>query len=265
MRNPIDFYYQKILKIKEYDDVEETVAANTLGTVVHNTLEDFYKPFIGNILTVEVIKKLIPKIETRVLFHFKNEYKEGDISKGKNLIVFEIAKRYVLNFLNTEIESITAGNEIKILQIEANNDIDIHLDELEFPVKLTGKVDRVDQFNGTVRIIDYKTGNVQQNQVEVIDWEGITTDYKKYSKSFQILAYAYMMYKSNNISLPIEAGIISFKNLNSGVLKFVKKEHTRGKKNTLITLETIAAFEIELKALILEICNPNIDFIEKDV
>ena len=265
MRNPIDFYYQKILKIREYDDVEETVAANTLGTVVHNTLEDFYKPFIGNILTVEVIKKLIPKIETRVLFHFKNEYKEGDISKGKNLIVFEIAKRYVLNFLNTEIESITAGNEIKILQIEANNDIDIHLDELEFPVKLTGKVDRVDQFNGTVRIIDYKTGNVQQNQVEVIDWEDITTDYKKYSKSFQILAYAYMMYKSNNVSLPIEAGIISFKNLNSGVLKFAKKEHTRGKKNTLITLETIAAFEIELKALILEICNPNIDFIEKDV
>ena len=33
----------KVLGIYEYEDAEETVAANTLGTVVHNTLEDFYK------------------------------------------------------------------------------------------------------------------------------------------------------------------------------------------------------------------------------
>jgi ATP-dependent helicase/DNAse subunit B len=99
IRNPIDFYYQKILKIREYDDVEEIVASNTLGTIVHNTLEDFYKPFIGQILTVDTIKSLKPKIEEQVTYHFKNEYKEGDITKGKNLIIFEIAKRYVLNLL----------------------------------------------------------------------------------------------------------------------------------------------------------------------
>ncbi|MFS4483435.1 PD-(D/E)XK nuclease family protein [Hyunsoonleella sp. 2307UL5-6] len=265
MRNPIDFYYQKILKIREYEDVEETVAANTLGTVVHNTLEDFYTPFINQVLTVELIKNLKSKIEERVSFHFKNEYKEGDISKGKNLIVFEIAKRYVLNFLNAEIEDVKAGNEIKILQIEANNDITLSIQELDFPVRITGKVDRVDAYNGTTRIIDYKTGSVQQNQVEVVDWDAITTDYKKYSKSFQILTYAYMMYTSNKISLPIEAGIISFKNLGSGFLKFAKKESSRGKKNTLITIDTIEAFEIELKRLILEICNPDIDFTEKEV
>jgi hypothetical protein len=73
------------------------------------------------------------------------------------------------------------------------------------------------------------------------------------------------MYKSKQIKLPIEAGIISFKNLNSGFLKFAKKESTRGKKDTLITNETILAFENELKALIVEICNPDIDFTEKEV
>lgn len=265
MRNPIDFYYQKILKIREYEDVEETVAANTLGTVVHNTLEDFYKPFINQTLTVDSIKSLKPKIEKQVAFHFKNEYKQGDISKGKNLIVFEIAKRYVLNFLNAEIEDIKAGNEIKILQIEANNEVEINIPSLEFPVKLTGKVDRVDSYNGVTRIIDYKTGNVQQNQVEVVDWEDITSDYKKYSKSFQVLTYAYMMYKSHQIRLPLEAGIISFKNLNSGFLKFAKKESSRGKKDTLITEDTILAFEIELKSLISEICSQDIDFEEKEV
>ena len=266
IRNPIDFYYQKILKIKDHNGVEEMVAANTLGTVVHNALEDFYKPLIGKLLTIEIIKNLKPQIEDKVTFHFKNEYKEGDINKGKNLIIFEIAKRYVFNFLDLEIKSLIAGDKIKILAIEANNEVLIHIPELDFPVKIKGKVDRVDECNGVTRIIDYKTGSVQQIQVEVVNWEDLTTDYKKYSKSFQILTYAYMMYKSKDIKLPVEAGIISFKNLSSGFLKFAKKETAFSRnKNTLITEETIDNFSVELKNLIIEICNPNIDFKEKEV
>ena len=267
IRNPIDFYYQKILKIKDHDDVEETVAANTLGTVVHNTLEDFYKPLIDSFLTVETIKSLKPKIEQTVTYHFKNEYKEGDITKGKNLIIFEIAKRYVSNFLDLEIKALKAGDKIKIIAIEANNDIEINIPELDYPIRVRGKVDRVDECNGVTRIIDYKTGNVQGNQVEIVNWEDITTDYKKYSKSFQILTYAYMMKQSQKINLPIEAGIISFKNLKEGFLKFAKKDKSGSyaKKDTLITDDTLVAFEIELKRLILEICNQKIDFTEKEV
>ena len=51
--NPIAFYKQKVLKLKEFDDVEETVAFNTLGTVVHNTLDELYKPIIGRFLSVK--------------------------------------------------------------------------------------------------------------------------------------------------------------------------------------------------------------------
>lgn len=266
IRNPIDFYYQKILKIKEHNEVEETVAANTLGTVVHNTLEDFYKPLIGQTLTVDLIKQLKLKISDKVTYHFQNEYKEGDINTGKNLIIFEIAKRYVSNFLDYELKSINAGDIIKIIAIEADNTVSVDIPELDFPVILKGKVDRVDECNGITRIIDYKTGSVQQNQVEIVNWEDITTDYKKYSKSFQILSYAFMMQKSNMSNLPFEAGIISFKNLSSGFLKFAKKESSHAKqKNAIITEETIETFKLELKKLILEICNPNIDFIEKEV
>ena len=83
--------------------VEETIAANTIGTTVHKTLEDFYKPFIGAFLTVDDIKAMKLNIEETVLKHLKNEYRRGDITKGRNLIVFEVAKRYVLNILNQEI------------------------------------------------------------------------------------------------------------------------------------------------------------------
>jgi hypothetical protein len=266
IRNPIGFYNQKILKIGEFEEVEETVAANTLGNVIHNTLEDLYMPFIGKSISTEIVSNMKTHIDARVTYHFKEFYKEGDITKGKNLIVFEIAKRYLNNFLNMEIEELKQGNEIKILAIESENRVSLNIDGLDYPIYLTGKVDRVDQYNGTTRIIDYKTGNVLQNQVEVIDWEALTTDYKKYSKSFQVLCYAYAMYKDNKVNLPVEAGVISFKNLNSGFLKFAKKEGTHDRnKNTIISEDILESFEAELKKLILEICNPNIDFIEKEI
>ena len=82
---------------------------------------------------------------------------------------------------------------IKILQIETALNVSIDIPELDFPVILKGKVDRVDEYNGTMRIIDYKTGKVEINKVEIVNWDDITTDYTKYSKSFQVLTYAYMM------------------------------------------------------------------------
>ncbi|WP_242157157.1 PD-(D/E)XK nuclease family protein [Aestuariivivens sediminis] len=267
IRNPIDFYHEKILGIHELNEVEETIAANTLGTVVHNTLEDLYKPLVGHVLNPDAIAALKPDISKTVRHHFKKEYKDGAITKGKNLIIYEIAKRYVSNFLDLEMKQLKDGNTITIIAVEAKNLVAIDIPEIAFPVNLTGKVDRVDVFNGITRIIDYKTGHVQQNQVDIINWEDITKDYTKYSKSFQVLTYAYMMWKSNQIQLPVEAGIISLKNLSSGFIKFTKKDRAGNgaKKNSLITKDILSDFENELKTLIVEICNPNSDFIEKEL
>ena len=268
MRNPMDFYFQKVLKIQEFNEVEETVAANTLGTVVHNTLEDFYKPLVGEQLTAEHIIEMKSKISATVLHHFEETYNKGDISTGKNLISFEIAKRYVSNFINLELKEIKAGRIIKIIAIEADFErVKINIPELDFPVTIGGKVDRVDEYDGTTRIIDYKTGKVNQSQVEIVDWEELTTDYDKYSKPFQILCYAFMMLSDGTLKFPLEAGIISFKNLNGGFLKFTKKDKSGygATKITSIDKETIQLFEEQLKVLILDIFNTEHDFEEKEV
>ncbi|OIQ27729.1 MAG: hypothetical protein BM564_11670 [Bacteroidetes bacterium MedPE-SWsnd-G2] len=268
IRNPIDFYKQSILRIRSFEDVEETVAANTLGSVIHHVLEEFYEPYIDSILKEEYISKMIPKIKPTVEKYFKEFYKEGDLSSGQNLIIFEIAQRLVLNFLKTEKKQISEGNDIIILSLEADYKIKLDFDELDYPVYLRGAVDRVDLYNGTLRIIDYKTGKVDASQVSVIDWEDITTDYKKYSKSFQVLCYALMLQQASTYNLPYEAGIISFKNLNASdsFLKFHKKESSTSRtKDTQITQETLDAFYAELKTLILEINNISIPFDEKEV
>jgi hypothetical protein len=266
IRNPMDFYYDKILGIKRYEEVEEIVANNTLGNVIHQTLEDFYKPLKNQFLTENHIIKMKTLIEKTVEKHFKSHYKEGDITKGKNLIVFEIAKRYIYNFLTKEQEALKAGNQIKIIDVEKKTKIQLQMPELGFPVFLKGTVDRIDEYNGITRIIDYKTGRVEQKHVEIVDWKNLVTDYEKYSKSFQVLAYAYMLTEELQVTGPIEGGIVSFKNLQGDYfLKFTKKDKL-GKgatKDNYIAQKTINEFSVQLKNLIAEICDTNIDFVEK--
>jgi len=264
MRNPIDYYYQYILGIKDTEEVEETVAFNTLGTIVHDTLEEFYKPLEGSLLTIEALEKMKIQISSEVNKQFIKTFKGGDYSKGKNLIIFEVAKRFVENFINFEIKELKKGNEIKILQIESSLNVKIHISELDFPINIRGKVDRVDEFNGMLRIIDYKTGKVEQSHLNIVDWDDVTTDYK-YSKIIQVLAYAYMIHSSSPFKFA-EAGIISFKNLNEGFLKFTKREKPRGGKvQSLISEEIFDSYLVQLQKLIVEICSPEIPFTEKEV
>jgi ATP-dependent exoDNAse (exonuclease V) beta subunit len=264
IRNPLDFYFQKILKISEFEEVEETVAANTLGTIVHDTLEVFYKPYEGEWLSFDILMSMKKQIDKEVSKQFASTFKGGNFHKGKNLIIFEVAKRYISNFIDHEISEIKAGNKIKIIQIETKLDVQLPMPELNFPVKIGGKVDRVDEYNGQLRIIDYKTGKVEQRDLEIVDWEEITMDFK-YSKVLQVLAYATMINKEIPI-VKAEAGIISFKNLSHGFLKFATKPAPRSsKKDYNIDSNTLDLYRTELKKLILEICDPTIPFIEKEV
>ena len=176
------------------------------------------------------------KIDATVTYYFKELYKEGDITQGLNLISFEIAKRYVSNFLAYELACINKGDEIIIEAIESKMAVALDIPELQIPIQLIGTIDRIDVCNGTRRIIDYKTSQVSQTELELVHWDDITSDYKAHSKSFQIMTYAYMLNTEAPFTTPVEAGIISFKNLKSGLLKFAKKDKPGSlcSKNNLI-------------------------------
>ncbi|GAA4273346.1 PD-(D/E)XK nuclease family protein [Aquimarina gracilis] len=264
IRNPIDFYYKYILGIRETDEVEETIAANTLGTVIHNTLETFYKPLEHTFLTIENIKEMKGEIDSELCKQFYNEYAQLDITQGKNLLIYEVAKRYIHNFLTSEERLLNQGTQLKIVAIESNLKTQIKIPELDFPIYIKGKVDRIDELDGKTRVIDYKTGKVNKSDVVLMDWEEVTLDYK-YSKAIQILAYGYMYYNENIIAQAFEAGIISFKNLQEGFLRFGTKESVRSKPNHDITSEVFDEYLTQLKNLIVEIFDSKIPFIEKEV
>lgn len=258
IRNPLDFYKRKVLKLKEFKEVEETIAANTFGTIIHDTLEIFYQPVINKVLVKKDIELMKLKLNKEVTRQFIKHYSINAISSGKNYLTFEIAKQFIINFLNFEISELDKNKKIKILSLEQEISCNRNIKGLPFPIHFKGKLDRIDEVDGVLRIVDYKTGKVASNDLKINNWDLLVTD-EKYSKSFQVLMYAFMYGQQHDIDFDntsIESGIISFKNLKSGFMKV---------NYGLITQDTIDQFLTQLDQLILNIYDVDMPFEEKEI
>lgn len=264
IRNPIDYYYQYILGIRETKSVEEHIAANTLGTILHEGLEELYTPFVGNLLNLKDLHAMCNTIPKVVEKGFVKHYGDGNFSSGKNLITFEVAKRYLRNVLDLDKAQLASGHSIKILALEHKASVPFPIRGLSEIMRLKGTVDRIDEFDGQLRIIDYKSGKVTSSELAIFDWDELITDYKR-SKAFQLLCYAYIYCKSERVALPIQAGIISFKNLKPGVLRLGERQTIRGKIDPLITKEMLTKFEALAAELIQKILDVDTAFIEKEM
>lgn len=262
LRNPIQFYMQRVLRIKEVEEVEESVALNTLGTIIHNSLENLYKPYRGAKLTVDIIKNIQSKADVEVQTQFEEVFNSDKEKIGKNLLAFEVAKRNVYHFLEEELNKLKEGDDILLLELETELTYTLEDDRLPYPINLFGFVDRIEERNGVIRVIDYKSGKVESNNVKLSTWEGLTLDLKN-EKIIQLLCYA-LMYTKNNPNQSVEAGIYSFKNRKEGFLFFGVREG-RNEVNHEITYNTLALFKEELVTLLLEILNPDIDFIQNEL
>lgn len=265
IRNPLDFYSRSVLGIREVEEVEETIAANTLGTIVHDTLEYFYKPLEGQLLSLNHINSMRAKVDEKVKDHFSKTYTSVDKLQGKNLISYHVAKRYIENFLDFEEGRLKEGKKIKILHIERSVKMLLPIASLDFKIYLKGKVDRVEMVDECIQIIDYKTGKAESKNVEIVTWEELIEE-ETYSKAFQILCYALLIHKETGIN-QFKGGIISFKNLKSKVLFFANKDK-RGngaQKEEQIDQGVLNSFSTILEKLILDIFDKNQPLQEKEI
>ena len=177
--------------------------------------------------------------------------------KGKALIVYEVIKNGITTLIKNEIKDIESGNEIELVALEEKMSCRLEIKELEHPVKLRGIVDRIDTRNGIPRIIDYKTGFVRPNEVVIKDMDSCLDVTN--TKSMQIMCYALMYFKNFPKCNNAEAGLISFRDLRKGVMKFGTRESGKGIDHLIDKKKTVE-FEKKLKKLIIEIMNPKINF-----
>jgi len=262
MRNPLDFYYQKVLRLKEQDDVEEIAGYNTLGNVVHEVLEELYKPFVGKFITQEDVKNMFPKVTSLTKEKFSKLYINGDIDHGKNLLISKVAQEFTDNFLNTEIHLLEKGHQLKIIGLEKQMTANIYVKELDKTVKIFGFIDRVDQLDGVIRVLDYKTGKAEKKDLKILSFSKITED-DGMPKALQVMAYALMiqqeMEEKSLTNQEINAGIIALKNMKDNLLML-----SDIKGNTLsITKQELDEYKESMASLFVEIFSEEIPFEEK--
>jgi hypothetical protein len=259
VRNPLDYYKRYILGIEEQDKVEESMAANTFGTVIHNTLEVLYGPYVNHFLQVAHVDDMLNKVEAEVEQQWSRTYSSTARRTGKNYLSFEIAKQFVVTFLNLERGQIEKGRKIRVLALEERISCIHQPAGLDVPVCLKGTIDRIDEVDGVLRILDYKTGKVSSSDMVIKNWPELVSE-EKLSKAFQVLMYAYIYSESRsagNGTLPeFESGIISFKNLKGGFMSV---------NSSRIGQETLAEFVVQLDTLLADLFDPNLAFEEKEL
>ena len=259
--NPIRFYEQKVLGIKEDNEVEETIATNTMGSVIHDVLEEMYTPYLGHFFKGRDIAEMQKRCTSLLTKYFAKHYLKGNIRTGKNKLIFEVSKSHINRFLKQELELLNQNKQLKIVALEKKLSTELIIEGIDFPIKIHGIVDRIDELDGITRIIDYKTGKVDAGQLKLTDFSRISEDYK-YTKAMQVMLYSYMYVSEMNVPISqLQSGIISFKNLNSGFLKMNFSEKYKA-TDYQISKERINDFMIEIKRIIVEILDPKIPFIE---
>ncbi len=251
IKNPKEYYFQKLLNLKKEKTNEVSANHKTIGLIFHETIESLYKPFIGKSLEKKDLKEALRKIDKTLkkTFSVNNEL----FNSGKNLILFEVIKSAIQVLIQNELNDLNNGSKIKIIALEKPIKEALNL-ENNTKVSITGVIDRIDEKNGVVRIIDYKTGLVSSSNLTIKDMSLICSDPLR-TKAMQLMCYVWMYHKSTKCG-KISAGIISFRNLSNGTMKLKIKNSQTG----LIDSSSILSFEKELKKLISEIMDPKINF-----
>jgi ATP-dependent helicase/nuclease subunit B len=251
----LSFYYHYLAKIRVDDQVEEYADSSTMGNAVHDALEKYYP--IG-VLTEKIIKEITPAILKDIEGNFIAALSEQGMQEGKNYLSLKIAQKLTKDFLKLEQQLLKEANannkQIKLVSKEEVLEHDLLVDGLNF--KLIGKADRVDFDGDILRIIDYKTGKVEETEVSFTEYDELTSNNKK-AKAFQLLMYAYLYLKMNQHykDLEVVAGNFAFKNLKSGLIKVSKKIGTRKKEVINIDDNVMAEVEEQLEFILSQIKN----------
>ena len=216
VRCPLQFYWKNIEYIED-TSLEEEIQVNVIGNIVHKTLENFYNLFGNEIISPalfdEMYKKHFATCYRNALID--NGFKNGLPDTGFNYLNKTVIDSMLQNFVKAERKFLEDGNQLYIISTET--EMEKELDYQGHKVVLHGFADRIDKVADEVRVIDYKTGKVDPNDLRINDKVvGITS---MAEKSIQLMMYKYLYLNNNPKADPelIKPAIVGFQKLSHGL------------------------------------------------
>jgi CRISPR/Cas system-associated exonuclease Cas4 (RecB family) len=199
----LKFYFRYVAGLKEADEVNEDITRQLFGNIFHKAIELVYAPLSGKLCDKVLFRELLGNrehIRSCIRAAFNTEYfgrkpeeREPVPLEGKSILIASTIETYILHILEADIQQ--APILIHSLEKGYLTEISTVIDGRKRNITIGGKIDRIDELNGIIRVLDYKTGNVGNNATtfrsiqELFDTE--SGDVKK--EVIQALIYSFIL------------------------------------------------------------------------
>jgi RecB family exonuclease len=242
----LQFYFRYLARIKEQDQLAETIEADIFGNILHDVMEIVYSDKSGQVVNTEDFDYLFQKTEEAVKAAvLENFHANVSELEGYDILLVEVIRNLAKQILLNDQKD----TPFMIRGLEKEFAATILVDDRK--VTLKGRFDRVDERSGVTRIIDYKTGKIEIKTKPVPELFS-NPDGKAL---FQLYFYS-LLYDKNHHGAQIRPGFYVARDLSGGI--------TSAMNGAVITSEILNEFETELKMMIKNIFDPEIKFIQTE-
>lgn len=169
---PLQFYYKYIRQIPEVEERTDLLSPGDFGTVIHNVMQHLYEPYEGKLLSSQDYEWLIdphtslPRISTIVNSYYAQNVLHQNSTpneiEGMHQMYIRMIMEEVYAVLKFDAQYIRRGHQLAYVASEQRIDMIEPLPELGIDVRFKGFIDRLDEVDGLLRIVDYKTGSDSQ-------------------------------------------------------------------------------------------------------
>lgn len=257
---PLHYHYARVLRINKEENLDDDLDASQLGTCIHNVLEHIYAPYVGRQVTADGLLAALDELPKLMEHEFSEYFSHGRNTDGRNHFYHSVAESQLRALIQKEAALIRQGHTLEMVAVERMMEPPHLLGYTPdgAPVRLRGKVDRIDLFDGHLRVIDYKTGRLDDKEIAFSSSPNRSGEVTVPGKWFQLMCYALLYARTlsaTHAPLPtLSAGIYPLGYLQSG-LRIASWDGA-----TDITAAMLDDFEAMLRGLCLELLDPAIPF-----
>lgn len=268
---PLKYYFKYIEKLREEFDAEEGYTGQNIGKVLHKTMEELYQAHEGRTVSKEDIKALKEQVGPTIEHTLASELgidlqfqKEGEALLIKKLVEDYVNK--ILLYDEKRAPFIMHEHELNI-----KGDVFIGDGQIN-KIHINGHIDRLDEKDGIVSIIDYKSGNVgyRERGGQIISISSLLDqEEKQHKEALQLFLYASVLKGDERAKgKDITVGLYTLREMHDPETYdpriFIKKGRARPLYIDMLEDEHMTEFRDGLEKLVEHMLDPEILILQTD-